>query len=90
MDVDGAEGEAKGAEFGMHLWSYTGFPAHQIPWNPMATEMEVPVQPAVADWSCSALLLSGFFPVLRGTAGSGEKRSRFVPKSGQTSRASQN
>lgn len=41
----------------MDLWSCTGFPAHQIPWN--ATE--VPVQPAVADWSCSALLLSGIF-----------------------------
>lgn len=62
LDVDGAEEEAEGAEFGMDLWSHTRFPAHQIPWNPTATEMEVPVQPAVAD-----LLLSGLFPVPRGT-----------------------
>lgn len=88
--MDGAEGQAKGAAFGMDLWSYTGFPALQIPWNPTAPEMEVPVQPAMADWSCSALLLSGFFPVLREPKHSGEKRSRVIPKRGQMSRASQN
>lgn len=60
MDVDGAEGEAKGAEFGMDLWSYTGFPAHQIPWNPMATGMEVPVQPAVAEELLSHAALRAF------------------------------
>lgn len=88
--MDGAEGEAKGAVLGMDLWSYTGFPAHRIPWNPTAVEMEVPAPPATADWSCSALLLSGFLPVPRGTKRYGEKRSRFIPKRGQMSRASQN
>lgn len=39
----------------------------RFPGIPMAAEMEDPVQPAVADWSCSALLLSGLFPVPRGT-----------------------
>lgn len=49
LDMDGAEKEANGAAFWIDLWSYTGSLPHQIPWNPIATKINIPVKPAISD-----------------------------------------